>query len=140
MGGEQLHEQDREDDQHVDEVPGHHHRFVEVSIKTGFGADVPGAIAGEVSVQFGEGQLSQEEDHQADAQEAEPQGATLVGGGSIHCRPQDGDETRYYGCHRQSWLLLGISTVGKLEKCKPLLPKCNYIFISFLLIVFYYDR
>lgn len=96
MGGEQLHEQDGEDDQHVDEVPGHHHGFVEVSIITGFGADaVPCAVAGEVCVQFGEGQLSQEEDHQADAQEAEPQGAALVGGGGIHCRSQDGDETCY---------------------------------------------
>ncbi len=101
MGGEQLHEQDGEDNQHVDEVPGHHHGFVEVFIKTGSGADaVLGAVAGEVTVQFGKRQLSQEEDHQADAQEAKPQGAALVGGGGIHCRPQDWDEARYYGCHR----------------------------------------
>lgn len=96
MGGEQLHYQDRDDEQHVDEVPGHHHRFVEVSIKTGFGADaVLGAVAGEVAVQFVEGQLSQEEDHQADAQGAKPQSAALVGGGSIHCCPQNGDEACY---------------------------------------------
>ncbi len=101
MGGEQLHEQDGEDNQHVDEVPGHHHGFVEVFIKTGSGADaVLGAVAGEVTVQFGKRQLSQEEDHQADAQEAKPQGAALVGGGGIHCRPQDWDEACYYGCHR----------------------------------------
>lgn len=69
MGGKQLHEQDREDDQHEDEVPSHHHRSVKVSIKTAFATDaVLGAVADKVSVQFGEGQLSQEEDHQADAQ------------------------------------------------------------------------
>lgn len=69
---------------------------MEESIETGFGADaVLGVVAGEVSVQFGEGQLSQEEDHQADAQQAEPQSTTLVGGGSIHCCAQDGDEACY---------------------------------------------
>lgn len=96
MGGKQLHEQDRKDHQHVDEVPGHHHRSVEVSIKTVSGADaVFGGVAGEVSVQFVEGQLSQEEDHQADAQEAKPHRAALVGGGGIHRCPQDGDEACY---------------------------------------------
>lgn len=110
MGGEQLHEQDREDNQDKDEVPGHHHRFLEESIKAGFGADaVPGAVTGEVGLQFGEGQLGQEEDHHADAQEAKPQGAALVGGGGgVHGRPQDGNKACYYGCHRYSSFLLGI--------------------------------
>lgn len=54
------------------------------SVKTDSGAD-----AGEVSLRFGKGQLSQGEDHQADAQEAKPQGATLVGGGGIHRCPED---------------------------------------------------
>lgn len=73
-------------------------------LKQGSGADaVPGADAGEVAVRFGEGQHSQEEDHHADAQ-----GAALVGGGGVHCRPQDGDKACYYCCHRHLWLLLGI--------------------------------
>lgn len=67
-----------------------------------------GAVAGNVSVQFCKWQLSQEEHHQADAQEAEPQGAALVDDGGIHRRLLDGDETCYYGCHHHSWLLLDI--------------------------------
>lgn len=109
MGGKQLHEQDREDNQDKGEVPGHHHRFVEESVKAGSGTDaVPGAVTGEVGIQFGEGQLSQEEDHHANAQEAKPQGAALVGGGGVHCCPQDGDKACYYGCHRHSLVLLGV--------------------------------
>lgn len=92
--------------EHIDEVPGHHHRFVVMSVNAFFGAyAVPGTIAGEVSVQLGEGQLSQEED-QADTQEAEPHGGALVGCGGFHCRPQDVDEACYYGCHCQSWICL----------------------------------
>lgn len=54
MGGEELHEQDREED------PGHHRRSVEESIKAGFGTDAaPDANTGEV--QFGEGQLDVQE-------------------------------------------------------------------------------
>lgn len=93
IGREQLHDQRRDDNQHEDEVPGRHHGFVEVLVITGLGADaIIGAVAGEVDVEFGKGQLRQEEDHQADAQDAKPHGAALVGGGSVHCRAQDGDE------------------------------------------------
>lgn len=102
MRGEDLHEQDREDKQHINEVPCHHHGLVEVFIKARFDTDADTAVAGEVGVQFGEGQLRQEENHQADAEEAKPERAALVAGGGIHRRPHDGDEACYYGSHFQA--------------------------------------
>lgn len=104
MRGEELHDQDGDDDQHVDEIPRHHHGFVEVLVKAGFGADAfSGAVAEEVCIQFSERQLGQEEDHQAKGQDAEPQRTAPVGGSGIRCRPQDGDEACHYGCHCLPW-------------------------------------
>lgn len=96
IGGEHLHEEDGDDNQDKDEVPGHQHGLMEVSVKTVSGAEaVPGAVAEEVGIQFAEGQLSEEEHYKADAEEAKPHGAALVGGGGIHCCPQKGDQACY---------------------------------------------
>lgn len=72
---------------------------MEVFIKAQIDADDVSAVAGKIRAQFSEGQLSEEKNHQADAEEAKPQQAALVAGGGIHCRPQDGDEACYYGSH-----------------------------------------
>lgn len=96
MGGEELHDQDREDKEQTKEVPGQYHGLVEVFIKTRTHAGgVTGAVAGKVNGQVAEGMLSQIENHQADTEEAEPQRAALVAGGGVYCILQDGDDARY---------------------------------------------
>lgn len=88
VGRKELHEEHREDEEDVNEVPCHQYGLVEVFIVARSGADIlPCGVAAEVSVQLEPGKLRQEQDHQADTQEAKPQGAALVGGGAVDRRP-----------------------------------------------------
>lgn len=72
-------------------------------IKTDFSADGCIAVTHEVFVQSFPGKLGKEDHHQTDAEQAEPHGASFIGGGGVHCGAEDRDQTCYNSCHCSLW-------------------------------------
>lgn len=99
VGSEELHEDDRENQEDEEKVPGRYHRCVKVLVKAGSGAPICGVVAAEIGVQLEPGHFSHEKGHEANAEEAEPQCPPFVGGGGVHSGAQDRDEPSNNSCH-----------------------------------------